>query len=427
MRTKTLGSIFLGMLLAAGVAAQPVKVELRETPAGFELRRGGVPFFVRGAGGVQHLDRLAASGANSVRTWGADQTEKVIDQAQQLGLAVCAGLWIEHERSGFNYDDPVAVQAQIARHKRTVDQYKNHPALLLWAVGNEVEARATNPRVWDVIEAVAAYIKQTDPNHPVIVVTAHVSAAAVAQIRQRCPSVDLLGCNSYAGLCVLAEDVRRCGWPGPYLVTEWGSDGNWEVPKTPWGAELEATSTEKAFQFALRYPLIVQDHARCLGSYAFYWDQKQETTPTWFNLFTENGAETEAIEVLQYLWTARSPAVLAPRITPIHLNGVSAAAGLTVTAGSPVKAEFALARGEWADVRVKWSLQPESEHKGFGGDPELRPADLPLPVSTPAAAGSILSFAAPAQAGAYRLFLTVYGPGNKAANANFPFLVAGAR
>ena len=340
---------------------------------------------------------------------------------------MCAGLWIEHERSGFNYDDPVAVQAQIARHQQAVDQFKNHPALLLWAVGNEVEARSTNPKVWDTIEAVAAYIKKTDPNHPVMVVTAHATPAAVAAIRRRCPSVDLLGCNSYAGLAVLAQDVRKSGWPGAYLVTEWGSDGNWEVAKTPWGAELEPTSAEKAFQFALRYPLILQDHGRCLGSYAFYWDQKQETTPTWFNLFTEDGAETEAIEVLQFLWTAHSPAVLAPRITPIRLNGVSAAAGVTVVSGAAVQAGFALARGEPAELRVKWVLQPESQHKGFGGDAELRPEDLSLPDLSPGADQTRLSFPAPAQPGAYRLYVTVYGPGVKAATANFPFLVTSAR
>jgi hypothetical protein len=419
---KYLYSILLAVT-AVTVAAQPVPVELRETPAGFELRRGGEPFFVRGAGGVDHLDRLAASGANAVRTWGSDQTEKVIAQAERLGLAVCAGLWIEHERSGFNYDDPRAVQAQIERHKRAVDQFKDSPALLLWAVGNEVEARATNPKVWDTIEAVAAYIKQVDPHHPVMVVTAHVTPAAVANIRQRCPSVGLLGCNSYQGLAVLAADVRRCGWPGAYLVTEWGSDGNWEVAKTPWRAEIEPTSTEKAFQFALRYPLILQDRARCLGSFAFYWGQKQETTPTWFNLYTEDGAETEGIEVLQFLWTGRSPAVLAPRITPLRVNGTGAASGLQVTPGSGLRAEFALARGEPADVRVTWSLQPESAHKGFGGDAELRPADLALPAIPAGADQTRLNFPAPKQPGAYRLFVTVYGPGNKAAVANFPFLV----
>ena len=420
---KHLSLLCLGILLGVDLAAQPVRVELRRTAAGFELLRGGEPFFIRGAGGVEHLDRLAASGANSVRTWGSDQTAQVLAAAQRNGLTVCAGIWIEHERRGFNYDNPVAVAAQIAGHKRAVDQFKNHPSLLLWAVGNEVEAQSRNPKVWDTIEAVAAYIKQTDPSHPVMVVIAHATPAAVAQINARCPSVDILGCNSYAGLAVLAQHVRQSGWAGPYLVTEWGSDGNWEVPKTPWGAELEATSTEKAFQYALRYSLIMTDYTHCLGSYAFYWGQKQETTPTWFNLYLEDGAETEGIEVLQFLWTGLPAKVAAPRVTPLLLNGQGGAAAVTVASRAPLRAEFALARGERDLIRVKWALQPESPHKGFGGDAEVRPADVALPKQPAGADPMKLEFTAPKQPGAYRLYVSVYGPGGKAATANIPFLV----
>jgi len=409
----------LGLVSAAGAA--PVKVELRQSGERWDLLRAGQPYRVAGAGGVDHLDRLAAAGANSLRTWGTDQTEKVIDEAGRLGLTVTAGLWIEHERNGFNYDDPVAVAAQIRRHGEAVDRFKDHPALLLWSVGNEVETNATNPKVWDTIEAVAAYIKRVDPAHPVMVVTAHVSPAVVAEIKARCPSVDLLGCNSYQGLLVLAADVRRAGWTGPYLVAEWGSDGNWEVAKTPWGAEVEPTSTEKAFQFALRYPLILRDGDRCLGSYAFYWGQKQETTPTWFNLFTEAGAETESVEVLQALWSAGRTPLLAPRITPLRINGVAAAAGLQVAPGAPLRAEFALARGEPAELRVHWEVAPESADKRIGGDREIRPESYALPA--PSGDPRSLAFTAPTVPGAYRLFLTVTGPGNRAATANFPFLV----
>jgi len=410
-----------GLALVSVAAAVPVKVELRQTGGRWELLRAGQPYRIAGAGGVDRLDRLAEAGANSLRTWGTDQTELVLDEAGRRGLTVTAGLWIEHERNGFNYDDPVAVAEQIRRHCAAVDRFKDHPALLLWSVGNEVETNARNPKVWDTIEAVAAYIKRVDPAHPVMVVTAHVTPAAVAAIKERCPSVDLLGCNAYQGLFVLADHVRRAGWTGPYLVTEWGSDGSWEVAKTPWGAELEPTSTEKAFQFALRYPLILRDADRCLGSYVFYWGQKQETTPTWFNLFTEAGAETEAVEVLHSLWSGGRTPQLAPRITPLRINGAPATAGLKVAPAAPLRAEFALARGEPAELRVHWELAPESSDKRIGGDREIRPGSYALPAPT----GDLrqLEFTAPTVRGAYRLFLTVTGPGNRAATANFPFLV----
>jgi hypothetical protein len=420
---KFIYPLLFAMTLSSTLTAQPVRVELRETPAGFELLRDGAPYYVRGAGGTHYLKSLAAAGANSVRTWGTDLDSQVLDEAHQLGLTVCAGIWIEHERHGFDYDDAKAVAAQIEQCKRIVDKFKDHPALLLWSVGNEVETRSTNSKVWDTIEAVAAYIKKTDPNHPVMVVTTHPLAKTLASIRQHCPSIDLLGCNTYAGLPALQRDLHRYNWTGAYLVTEWGTNGNWEAPKMPWGAELEPTSTEKARTYAERYAIIQADRAHCLGSYAFYWGQKQETTPTWFNLYTEDGAETEGVEVLQALWTGQPVAGLAPQITPLHLNGQHADKGIAVMPGAEMTAEFAITRGKASDLRINWELLPESIHKGEGGDFELRPQALPLPAPSADADPTMFAFAAPARPGAYRLFILVHGPGNKAATANFPFLV----
>lgn len=52
----------------AQTAAAPVKVELARVGERWELRRDGKAFFVKGAGDTNHLDQLAAAGANSVRT-----------------------------------------------------------------------------------------------------------------------------------------------------------------------------------------------------------------------------------------------------------------------------------------------------------------------------------------------------------------------
>lgn len=439
-------TLFLAAMTFTSALAAPVTVEVREiAPGRFELWRDGRPYFVRGAGGMDRLDRLATAGANSLRTWGTDQTERVIDAAARYGLTVCVGLWVAHSREGeghgFDYADAAAVRAQIERHCRVVDRYKDHPALLLWGVGNELDAGAGNdPRAWDTVEAIAAYIRRVDPRHPVMTVTTHPSAATIAAIRQRCPSVRILGVNTYAGAGELARHVRERGWLGPYLVTEWGNDGGWEVAKTPWGAELEPTSTEKARQRALRYAAIVSDRERCLGSYAFFWGQKQETTPTWFNFFTADGAEEESVGLLQTLWTGKPPAVLSPSVGPMRLNAEASKAdspvALRVSAGTKTAdtrvaprgvcvAELALVRGESAQVRAVWELMPESVHKGSGGDAEKVPAALPLPDARTVTDGGTLrfTFTAPAAPGAYRLFVYVHGEARTVATANLPFLV----
>ena len=78
--------------LALPILAAPVKVELVRTADGWQLQRDGKPFFVKGAGGTERLDLLAAAGANSVRTWGGDNLTPLLDEAQKNGLTVTVGI-----------------------------------------------------------------------------------------------------------------------------------------------------------------------------------------------------------------------------------------------------------------------------------------------------------------------------------------------
>jgi len=400
--------------------ADPIPVELIETDGVFLLQRDGEPYFIRGAGGSADPGKLADIGGNSIRTWGPPG-EEMLDRAHELGLSVCIGLWIQHERHGFDYGDEERVREQIETHRRTIDRLKDHPAVLMWGIGNEVEIQSTDHRVWDTIEAVAAYAKKVDPHHPTMTVIAQADPKAVRQILKRCPSIDILGCNSYGGIGILRETMVEAGWEGPYIVTEWGNNGTWEVDKTDWGAEVEPTSTEKARQFAMRYGIIAGDRDRCLGGYVFHWGWKQETTPTWFNLFTEDGRAKEAVGVLQYMWSGKGPEAEAPRIAHLRINERTPESSLRVKPGSSLSADFISLDGEIKSGQVHWELVPESTDKRIGGDAEKRPD--PVQLIADRVAPTHLDLKAPAQPGAYRLFLTVDGPGNTVATANFPFYV----
>jgi hypothetical protein len=92
--------------------------------------------------------------------------------------------------------------------------------------------------------------------------------------------------------------------------------GPWTTDaQNAWGAYIENTSTKKAEQYLTIYQkyMPVNDPG-FLGSMVFYWGQKQELTPTWFSLFDENGAETEMVQVMQYLWTGIKVPEKAPYI-----------------------------------------------------------------------------------------------------------------
>ena len=90
---------------------------------------------------------LAQCGGNLFRTWGVGRdTQRELDEAQQLGLSVTLGHWLGHKEHGFHWDDPAAVRKQFETVQRNVEQYKDHPALLMWALGNEMEQGDDTPR-----------------------------------------------------------------------------------------------------------------------------------------------------------------------------------------------------------------------------------------------------------------------------------------
>ncbi|RYY16891.1 MAG: hypothetical protein EOO36_10520, partial [Cytophagaceae bacterium] len=264
-----------------------VKVTVRQAGGRYELLRAGQPYFIDGAGGSQYPERIQAYGGNSIRTWGTNGAEKVLAAANQHGLTVMLGLDVARERHGFDYNDATAVAAQLQKIKGEVLKYKDDPAVLFWGIGNELNLDYTNPRVWDAVNDIAKMIHETDPNHPTSTVLAGANKKEIEYVKTRCPAVDILSINTYAGLATLPQQVADAGWTGPYLVAEWGPTGHWEGPQTPWKASVEETSSQKATVYRSRYEAsVLKDRAHCLGSYVFLWGQKQERTPTWYGLFT---------------------------------------------------------------------------------------------------------------------------------------------
>ncbi|MFM9014545.1 MAG: glycoside hydrolase family 2 TIM barrel-domain containing protein, partial [Gemmatimonadota bacterium] len=200
------------LLLAATLgqacgAGSVVRIE-GDADDGFRLIRDGKPFRIRGAAGIDHLDVLAACGGNAIRTWDAESAgretdgESLLDRAERLGITVTIGLWLGHERHGFRYDDPVQVERQRQDVEVAVRRFKDHPALLAWGLGNEMEGPTSNgadERIWQEVNRLADLIKAIDPNHPVMTVVANVNDDKVAAILRHAPAVDILGINAYAG------------------------------------------------------------------------------------------------------------------------------------------------------------------------------------------------------------------------------------
>lgn len=406
----------------AGTYAQAVKVELRKSGDRYQLWRGGQPYYVKGAGGTSYLSRIAAYGGNSIRTWGTQNAKAILDSAHQNGLTVMMGLPVAAERHGFDYNDAVAVKKQLQKVREEVMALKDHPALLAWGIGNELNLSYKNPKVWDAVNDIAKMIREVDPNHPATTVLAGANRAEIEHIKARAPEIDLLAINTYGGLETLPAKLREAGWAGPYLVTEWGPTGHWEGLQTGWGAPVEETSSEKAAVYKRRYAYSMEtDTANCLGSYVFLWGQKQERTPTWYGLFTENGEESAVVDVIHFLWSGIYPDNQAPHIYSFQLNGQKAHQSVRLKSGEEYEASVRVVDPNNDRLSLRWELLPEATEVGEGGDFEKRPSGVELQFEELDA--HRISVTAPAEPGAYRLFVYATDGHNKVATANIPFYV----
>jgi len=382
----------------------------------------GKPFTVKGGGGDASKEVLASIGGNSFRTWGAENLDRQLDEAQRLGLKVAVGIWLGHKEHGFRYDDAQQVGKQFETAKAVIQKYKNHPAVLLWSLGNEMEGfeAGDDPNVWLAVEDLAHMAKKLDPYHPTMTVVAEIGGKRVEMTHQMCPSIDIVGINSYAGASTIYERYTKAGGKKPYLLTEFGPPGTWEVAKTPWQRPIEPTSTEKEGWYERAYKQNAIDHPNlCLGGYAFAWGNKQEATATWFGMFLPDGTRLGAVDVMQSLWSGKAPAHPCPRIESIEVAGDPAVdPEETVT----VKLKARVQSGD--ALKASWYLTSDGGVLGRNGDKEDVPDTIAGAVVTSDAKGAKVRM--PAIAGPYRLYALVRNAHGGAAVANVALRVRGA-
>ena len=402
--------------------AQVSKVEVTTNALGnFELQRNGIPYYIKGAGAKDHFDLLVRSGGNSIRVWSTNNIA-FLDSAHHYGLTVTLGLHVRPERSGMDYNDEYAVKGQIEYLKNEVLKYKDHPALLVWGIGNEVDLKYSNFKVWETIEIIAKFIKEVDPNHPTMTVIAGVDPSKAFYIKKHCPSIDILGLNVYGSIENAGINLRKFNWDKPYIVSEWGVNGPFEAKKTSWEAKIEPPNGVKAEQRMRRYlELIEKDKERCLGSYCFLWGQKQESTATWHGMFLSNGNPTEAVDVMQYCWTGEWPESRAPSIKDISLENIGWRKDHILDSSTQATLNIEYNKYNNNKVIVEYILFPEAFSNKIGGDIQKSPD--PIEFEIVKKSETELTFISPNKKGAYRLFAYVKNEIGQSSVANIPFIV----
>ena len=448
-------------LLAAGAAfAAPSIVRVEGGEGAWRLTVDRKPFVVKGAGGGGDKLLLAALGANSFRTWGSDNARKDLDIAQRTGLKATIGHWL-HSTSYFSYEDPAKNAEQTETILARVRENKDHPALLMWAIGNEMEAaKPTSRALWTYVNDLAGKIKEIDPNHPVMTVLMEMSPDKVRLVNELCPNLDIVGFNSYAGAGSLPRRLKEAGLKKPYIVTEYGpplhNDHNkWWIGVTDFGCPMELSSTQKAKWYVEPSLNALADKGNCLGLYAFTWGFKVESTPTWFGLQLPDGTLTgSALALSEKVWGGhpKNHAPVLDTISEIYdaklaqakkenqpkdkldeLAGIWPAMRLSTekpAAGAEVEAEVRASDPDGDRLEFVWTLFSENANYGVMDTGLAMPRGIEGAIV--AGQGSPKARVVLPGGGKYRLYCYVFdldGAGKRkgaVAYANRPLLGAGA-
>lgn len=396
-------------------------VEVRQEDGKYVLYRHGAPYYIKGAAGYGQLEKIALYGGNSIRIWNTQDAERTLDEAACYGLTVTLGLEVGKEWWGedFNYWDAKAVDQKIADLKKVVERYKDHPALLMWGVGNEVHLFGGNHLlVLHTIDRIARMIHEVDPNHPVMTtVPLGDNFDKRGIMRFLCPNVDILGVNGFYRLPYLYEEIRGTfGWNKAYILTELGAAGPWEMRSTNWGAPIEPGSTKKAELIENYLNLSQQDSSMCLGSYAFYWGKKYERTHTFMSLFPQEGYETESVNVFRSKWAEGYEGNQAPRIDSLIIHSVPSQDNQYLIADSLYQATVFSHDLDQDSLTYIWELRPEGKGLFVIGDFNYNMQHLLKQENC-----ATIQFRTPEQEGGYRLFAFVFDEHQHVATHNIPF------
>lgn len=399
----------------------------------------GSPYYVNGAATNRFYTDVRKFGGNTIRLYSPSSadTRTIMDEAYQAGLKVYLGLGMAAAQN-FDYTNAAKVAEQKEKITGWVKQYMNHPALLCWSIGNEMEAsNENNVDMWKAVGDVAAMIRELDKNHPV---TSTLASSAQARIKNLVDyaDVDFISVNTYyPSVGNVASNIAAAGVDKPFMITEFGPRGTWAMNPEPsrilpWSdgysstskALVEETSTEKEAVYLKVWEedIKAKEADGCLGSFVFVWGyQNHGEVLNWYSSYTTDKYSYGVCDAMQKCWTGAYPEVRAPRIesrSDMTLNGKCAEDAVKLAPGSSNSAKVTATSAAEVNLRYHWFIYKESDKKSDGSMPD----GIEGLIEVDGAAE--VNFKAPASAGAYRLYVFALDDVHKkAASACIPFYV----
>ena len=127
----------------------------------WKLYKGDNEFYINGAATNNFYGDVKDWGGNVVRTYGTNESTKaILDEAWSKGLYVNLGLAMKdcEDFSYTNAANAATIAEQFENHRKWVRNYRNHPAVLCWSIGNEAEGGSAevNKTYFKEVEKIAA-------------------------------------------------------------------------------------------------------------------------------------------------------------------------------------------------------------------------------------------------------------------------------
>ena len=301
--SKATGSVPTA-LTEPGVPAGPSIVRVTGTQGNWQLTVNGSPWFVKGItwgpsqnAGDAFMRDLQAMGVNTIRTWGVDDanTPLLLNSAAKYGIKVIMGHWLNQ---GADYLNDATYKANTKTEIiNRINALKGYQGLLMWDIGNEVllttqdhtypnGATVEQERVAyaQYIEELTVAIHAADANHPVTSTDAW--TGAWPYYKNNSPSLDLYAVNSYGAIGTIKAAWQAGGYTKPFILTEGGPDGEWEVPNDANGVPTEPTDVQKRDMYAASWATVTAFPGVWLGGTEFHYGLENDFGSVWLGTFS---------------------------------------------------------------------------------------------------------------------------------------------
>jgi len=293
---KSTSLTLLGILMLAGsTIAKPFVLPEGTSETDRKRFERFENFEIKGVCGDSDIDRLSTLGVNTVRGYTIGEPKEMVkklDHAQSLGMKMIVSEWMPHQGENknkegliWNFDYAAKGDQMIKNLVEKVEAIGDHPAILMWGLGNEVHL---DEPYLHVVNRMSEEIHKRFPHHLTSLTMINAKPEQIAKIKKFAPDIDVLGIQSYSrgavhGSIKYAEEH----WAKPFYVSEFNANGPWNYGKTPWGVALDEPVTRKVSDLKACYASIAESPL-CVGGTVFVWNHYAvDDRPTYFSLLLD--------------------------------------------------------------------------------------------------------------------------------------------